>query len=311
MCIKSWGEVMMKKWGHILAILVMVANLIIHANGGKQGFISRRSLKARQKREIWKQLREARSHRPWHRNREPSNHRITHMLGNLGKDVLLIHKNIFSWDSYKILLLTFPFFIGTRMIDEKLHRIFHDQTCHKNINQLPKWCRELARLSITVPIALLGSQAFLSRDEEFRTTSQVFLLGIPFVLLTKDLIKKFRFEANFRPWHEDFSSEERSGGGFPSGHVAEATYTAVTYGMRYGPKFALPLGALTVFIGVTFLTCNRHYLSQLIAGAGFGAMYAVAANKLIDSKLNTHKDLNINFGINEHGGPTLSLSYHF
>jgi len=302
---------MVLKWGRIFAVLVLYNFMYLFCDGGTLAYIARRSLKSRKKREIWKQLREARNHRPWHRNREPSNHRITHMLGHLGKDVLLIHKNIFSWDSYKILLLTFPFFIGTRMIDEKLQRCFHEHSCHKNINQPPKWCRELARWSIGIPIILLGTQAFLSRDEELRTTSQIFLTGIPFVLLMKDLIKKFRFEANLRPWHEDFSAEERSTGGFPSGHVAEATYTAVMYGMRYGPKLAVPLGGIAAFVGVTFLACNRHYLSQLIAGAGFGAMYAVAANKLVDSKLNENKDLNVNRSINEQGGPTLSLSYRF
>ena len=55
----------------------------------------------------------------------------------------------------------------------------------------------------------------------------------------------------------------------------------VLYGMRFGYQFAVPLGAVTAFVGTTFLACNRHYFSQLIAGAGFGAIYALAANKVI------------------------------
>ncbi len=303
---------MVGKWGQFLTVLVVFNCITIHSYS-KKDFIARRAQYAHKKKEIWKQLREARNHRPWHRNREPSHHRLTHMLGHFGKDVLLIHKNIFSWDSYKILLTTFPFFIGSRMIDEKLQRCFFDDTHHKNINNPPKWCHELARWSIGVPIALLGIKGILSRDEELHATARVFLTGMPFVLFTKDLIKKFRFEASCRPCHEDFSveKEDRVSGGFPSGHVAEATYTAVMYGMRYGPQYAVPLGAITAFVGVTFLACNRHYLSQLVAGAGFGAMYAVAANKLVDSKLNAHKDLNINLSVNEYGGPTVSLSYRF
>ena len=60
---------------------------------------------------------------------------------------------------------------------------------------------------------------------------------------------------------------------------------AVLYGMRYGVKAGFPLGLTAAMVGATFLSCNRHYLSQLIAGVGLGAMYAFAANKLIDSKL--------------------------
>ncbi len=245
---------------------------------------------------------------PCRRSRKPSGH-FAHFTGHIGKNIFDIHKNLFSWDSFRMITLTFPFFIGSRMIDEKLQRCFYDEQRHKNVDQVPAWCHEVARWSIGVPIALLGMQSFLSRDEDFRTTSQVFIVGVPFVILGKKLIKKFKFDACLRPWNGKFNKNERSYGGLPSGHVAEATYTAVLYGMRFGYQFAVPLGALTAFVGVTFLACNRHYLSQLVAGAGFGAMYALAANKVIDGQLT--KDLSFSVSANEHGGPSFGVGYRF
>ncbi len=273
-----------------------------------QHFLARRLAYVKRKKQKQKERRRKGLPLPFRRCTKSSGV-FTNYIGYYIRDTFYLHKNLFTWNSFKIITATFPLFIGSRMIDEKLQNKFYDASWHKNINQLPKWCQEIAKWSVGVPMFLLGSQAFFNRDKEFRTTSQVFLVGLPFVIFGKDLIKKFRFEACLRPWHEKFSCEERSSGGFPSGHVAEATYAALLYGLRYGPKYGVPLGALTAFVGVTFLSCNRHYLSQLVAGAGFGAMYALAAHKLIDSKLN--KDLNINVSVNEHGGPTLSLSYRF
>jgi len=121
---------------------------------------------------------------PFRRSRKPSG-QFANFMGHIGKNIFDTHKNIFSWDSFKIVTMTFPFFVGARMIDEKLQRCFYNQKNHKNTNQIPEWCHEVARWSIGVPIALLGMQSFLSRDEEFRTTSQVFLIGVPFVFSGK------------------------------------------------------------------------------------------------------------------------------
>ncbi len=219
-------------------------------------------------------------------------------------DVLELHKNLFSWDSFKIISSVFPLFIAARMIDEKLQRCFHDPDHHKNINQMPGWCHDLAKTSIAVPLVLLGSAAFLSRDDEWRWTGQILLVGMPFVIWTKKLVKQMQFDVCLRPWHEKFSYEKRSFGGFPSGHMAQALYMAVLYGSRYGPRLAVPLGGLAAFIGVTFLTCNRHFLSQLVAGGAFGTLYALAASKIVDKKLTDRVKLGI--AVDEVGRPTFS-----
>jgi membrane-associated phospholipid phosphatase len=227
---------------------------------------------------------------------------------NLFYDAVELHKNLFTWDSFKVASMVFPLFVGSRMIDERLQHCFYDSHHHKNIDHIPRVCHDLAQWSISVPIIVLGSQIFWAQSEEMRETSRIFLLGLPFVIWTKTIIKKLRFEENLRPWHENFDKEKRCSGGFPSGHMAEAAYTALLYGMRFGPKFAIPLGAVATFIGVSFVACNRHYLSQIVAGAGLGALYAVAANKLVDAKV-AH---NMKFGVKfEKGSPAFQISYQF
>lgn len=223
------------------------------------------------------------------------------------KDIFVLNKNIFTWNTFKVVTTAFPLFVGARMIDEKLQRCFYDKNNHKNINQMPSWCHEVAKASIALPIVILGVDAFFSRNDDRRWTGQILLIGIPFVIWTKKLVKQMKFDVCLRPWHEKFSCENRSFGGFPSGHMAQALYMAVLYGTRYGPRFALPLGLLATFIGVTFVTCNRHYISQIIAGSAFGTIYALAASKLVDEKL--AQRMNIGLGVSEEGCPQLSVGF--
>jgi len=223
-------------------------------------------------------------------------------------DAIELQKNLVSWDSLKVASMVFPLFVDSRMMDERLQYCFYDKEHHKNINRIPPVCHDLAQWSISIPIIVLGSQMFWSPDDEMREASRIFLIGLPFVIWTKTLIKKLRFEENLRPWNEAFDSEKRGSGGFPSGHMAEAAYTALLYGMRFGPKFAIPLGSIAAFIGVSFVACNRHYLSQIVAGAGLGAIYALAANKLVDAKVAQNMKFGVKF---ENKSPAFSISYQF
>lgn len=230
-------------------------------------------------------------------------------IGGVLKDAFILNVNLFSWDTFKILASTFPLFIGARMIDENIQMHFYDPVYHKNIRQMPKWCHDVAQKSIAAPIVLLGIQAFTAQNREMQQTSRMLLIGLPFVIWGKEIIKKARFDSCYRPWNQKFGCKKRAYGGFPSGHTAEAVYVAVLYGMRYGPKYAIPLGLLAGIIGTTFVTCNRHYISQVVGGAALGAMYGVAANRLIDEKLS--KDLTLGMSFDRHGSPALELSYRF
>jgi hypothetical protein len=297
----------------LFCFIAITSNIVALDSYNKKplSYTQGRNKRAREKKERLAANRTARNHRPWFRNRPPSKHRITRMLGGFAEDVVRINLGLFSWDSFKIFVTTAPFFAGARIIDEKLHNCFFDHKKKKNRNEPAQWSKEIARLSIGVPIALLGTQAFFSRNADMQMTSQIFLTGMPFVLIAKDLIKKLDFDLCKRPYHEKFAKEQRKFGGFPSGHLAEATYTAVLYGMRFGPNFAVPLGSIAAFVTVIFLSSNRHYLSQMVAGAGFGAMYAVSANNLINSKLAKKRDLHLGLSANNNGNPVMKLSMRF
>lgn len=216
-------------------------------------------------------------------------------LRDIVQDVIQLNNNLLTWDSFKIISSIFPVYIATRMADEKLQNCFYDELCHKNKMQLPYWCHDIAQFSIAIPIIYFGSLPLWATNREFQEAGRIFLLGFPFVIFSKDIIKKFDFDACLRPWNEHFSKQRRSSGGFPSGHMAEAAYMAVLFGMRFGPRYAIPLGVLAAFIGATFLNCNRHYASQLVAGVCFGSLYGIAANKLIDKKLSEYMNLTITF----------------
>ncbi len=236
-------------------------------------------------------------------------HEAARFFGRSIQDMFYINLNLISWDSIKILCAAFPFYAAARMIDDAVQNCFYYRLHHKNINQPPDWCHDVAEWSIGVPIVLLGQNAFFSNDLDLRTTSRIFLLGMPFVIWSKDLIKNFEFDGCYRPWNEHFSCKKRTSGGFPSGHMAQATFAAVLYGMRFGPKYAVPLGALAAFVGTAFVVCNRHYISQIVAGAAFGAAYAVAANKVVSDRL--AQDLKFNCSINRKGTVKAGLSYAF
>lgn len=281
----------------ILYFLVITNGIAIFCNEGSQKltYIQRRNNYSREKKEKF-----------------PNKPRLTQILGEFAEDVVKINLGLFSWDSLKVFVITAPFFAGARMIDDKLHNCFFDHKKKKNRNEPAHWCKEIARLSIGIPIGLLSSQAVFSRDENMRVTSQVFLTGMPFVLLAKDIFKEqLNFDLCKRPYHQIFAKEQRKFGGFPSGHLAEATYMAVLYGMRFGINYALPLGGIAVFVTIVFLSSNRHYLSQMIAGAGFGAMYALSANRLIDSKLAKRSELQLGLGVGDRGQAVMKIAMKF
>jgi membrane-associated phospholipid phosphatase len=230
---------------------------------------------------------------------------INHAFYNL----FYLHLNIFTWDTLKIASTIFPVYVGSRMVDEPLQNWFYNSRFHKNINQMPGWCHDFAKYSIALPIFLLGMDALVAGNNDKRLAGQVMLIGLPFVIWTKMWVKKIEFNASFRPWNEKFSRKKRAYGGFPSGHMAQAFYMAMLYGTRYGANYGIPLGMVAMFLGINFLTCNRHYASQLIAGAGFGTIYAFAASKLVDSRL--ADTIEMGLAMDEHGAPAFSLAFRW
>jgi hypothetical protein len=212
-------------------------------------------------------------------------YKTIHFAGEIVVDAVFLCVNLFSVDSAKIITAFTPFYLITRRTDESIQNHFYDPTCHKNCHQLPKACYNIARHGIAVPMVGLSSLAIFSSDPDLALTARMLAIGLPLVQSGKDVIKTLEFKCCLRPWHQDFSKERRSTGGFPSGHIANVSYMASLFGIRHGPAWAVPLTAFGLFVAANFLVCNRHYLSQLVAGAGLGLIFAVAASKVVDTKL--------------------------
>ncbi len=239
----------------------------------------------------------------------PSLRRAFNLSSQAVKDALFLNINLISTESFIVIAATFPVYWASRLVDNQIQCHFFTHNGHYNINQLPGWCHELVRFGIAIPIIALGSQMFFARDPEWREAGWMLLLGIPFVIFGKDIIKKFDADFCLRPWHEDFCTEHKQAmGGFPSGHMAQAAYIATLYGIRFGPKLAVPLTFFAAALGIVFINCNRHYLSQIVAGAGLGALYGIAANKVIDAKLGD--DFSVGFCF-DRNGPALKACYRF
>jgi len=243
------------------------------------------------------------------RTRDSAGDKIAGFITELVNDAARINVNLFSLTSVKILTAFTPLYVASRMVDEKLQCNFHDITYHKNINQFPKSCHQIARYGVGIPMVALSSLAIFASDEDLRLTARMFALGLPFVQSGKDIIKNLKCNACLRPWHQDFSIEKRSSGGFPSGHTANVVFMATLFGMRHGLKWGIPLGLFGVFVMVDFINCNRHYLSQIVAGAGLGLLFAFAASTVVDQKLS--ESWCIAPDVDSGGAPVIKLTYAF
>lgn len=208
-----------------------------------------------------------------------------HFLADAVMDAFRLHRYLFSVTTAQIVTAITPAYILARSVDEDVQYRFYDPQHHKNINQFPKKCHEVAKYGVGIPMIFLSSLMVWAPSDDIRMTARIFAIGLPFVHSGKDILKKIDTRACWRPWHEDFSNTKRSAGGFPSGHMANITFATALFGMRHGLKFAIPLGLFSTFVFADFINCNRHYLSQIIAGAGLGIIYAYAANKVIKQNL--------------------------
>jgi hypothetical protein len=90
--------------------------------------------------------------------------------------------------------------------------------------------------------------------------------------------------------------------------MANITFITTLFAMRHGPKFGIPLGIFGGFVFANFLSCNRHYVSQLVAGIGLGLFYAFAADKVINERLG--RDISCNVCIDS-GAIGLKATFNF
>jgi membrane-associated phospholipid phosphatase len=72
---------------------------------------------------------------------------------------------------------------------------------------------------------------------------------------------------------------------FPSGHTASAFATATVIQQHYGWKAGIPAFGFAGFVGASRMASNKHYLSDILVGAGIG----IAAGRTVTFHLGREK----------------------
>lgn len=225
-------------------------------------------------------------------------------------DFARINFNMFSKETILVFSLAAPIYVGAYHIDEQIHYGIYDADGHKNLIDVGCCSKPFVEdLGIAIPLVGLAIGCILSDDENTNLTGQTLLSGTLSIGITKDFFKAAtEYEICRRPYNGLFE-KKRVYGGFPSGHAAVVTYATLLYAFRKGAKWAIPIGLYSGMVMGFMLSCNYHYLSQIVAGMAFGAAYAVAANKVV--KMRLQESVELHMGVNKNGGPQLEVAYSF
>lgn len=114
-------------------------------------------------------------------------------------------------------------------------------------------------------VLVLGPQLYFDKENSVPGIEGV-ILGNLSVQVLKYSVKRERPD----------QSEKVS---FPSGHTQSSFSIATSLTMSYGWQKALPLWGLAVFTGLTRISDDQHWLSDVVAGATLGVLFGRAGFK--------------------------------
>jgi len=238
--------------------------------------------------------------------------------GDFFKKLVVDTRDIFSEvatpSTLKVIAGFLPFYLIGRKIDERAHAAFYNGDQHLNINQPPTALMTVFNDAVyALPFVFLGSQGIFSRDPYIRRAGQIFALGTFYTWATKVLIKEIETDAALRPLNENFKPSPRVHGGNPSGHTAIIAFLSTYYGLYKGKKYGVPCALYAGLTGALLVTTNRHYVSQVFAGAALGVIFGLAAHR-VRLKL-THEEYSAKLAFgptsDAKGGVGFGLSYQF
>jgi membrane-associated phospholipid phosphatase len=238
--------------------------------------------------------------------------RANHYFNKFFIDSANIWKKVFTLHSMKVLTAIMPFYLVGRKADSAVHRQLYDQTTHTNKHQPPEWLKMiLYEEMMAIPMLGYGILGLLHTDAVERRAAQVFGTGLLWAWASKVIVKEvIKTDANLRPWCQGFSQHEQTHGGNPSGHTTMAAYLATYLWLHKGISWGLPATIYTVGVAGVSVAINHHYLSQVIAGAGFGALFGIAAYSVF-SDWNLPENLTVGFDVNNRAQLGLKIAYNF
>jgi hypothetical protein len=238
--------------------------------------------------------------------------RVKNYLSKMARDSYSIGDKLLSLQSMKVITGTLPFYLIGRRADAVVHRQFYDIETHTNKNQPPKFLSDIALDDkyISLPFIGFGLIGWLHHNPYKRRRAQVFTTGLAWSFLFKTLIKQIKVDGNLRPWHENFDRHKRAHGGNPSGHMTITAYMATYWALEKGRSAAVPLALFTTFALTMNVASNHHYLSQAIAGTGFGVMLGMAAHAAFRS-LTVPEHVTVGLGTDQKGNLGIRFAYDF
>lgn len=238
--------------------------------------------------------------------------KVNGLLRKFILDSYAITEKIFTMRSMKVLTGVIPFYLLARQANATVHRQFYDSATHKNINQPPKWLKTmLTDEAMAIPFLGYGLVGLWHTDPEKRRAAQLFSTGLLLAWSTKIIIKEVvKTESTLRPWNENFDAHERSHGGSPSGHTAMAVFMATYLALYKGPKYGIPLSIYAGFVGSMSVAVNHHYVSQIVAGAGLGALIGVAAYSVLED-FSLPENVDMGLATDSRGNLGVRFTYSF
>jgi membrane-associated phospholipid phosphatase len=217
---------------------------------------------------------------------------------------------LFNKESLLVLSATAPLYAATCAIDAPIHDIFYDSSCHHNTFDIG-CCRNFFAedVGFFLPLVAVAGGLWASHSGDNRFVGRDLMAGMVSIGFAKLAIKECcSGHLCYRPYSGCFE-KKLVFGGFPSGHAAVLTYATTVLALHKGAQWAIPVGIYGGIVMTSLLICNYHYVSQLVAGAGLGALYAVATHKIINERLSERLECEI--VANRQGVPQIQLAYSF
>jgi membrane-associated phospholipid phosphatase len=178
-------------------------------------------------------------------------------MKSYGSNLAYNFLGVLTRGNQKPLLITAAITAPSFLLDDEFKQYFADHP-HEN------WADIGATIGGTVVVAGLTVGFFsagrIARGDKFRATtydlSQAIIVNGVYTQAIKFAVGRER---------PDKSNNQS----FPSGHASNA-FTAASVISRHYPKLAIPGYGLATYIAVSRMAANRHYFSDIVAGAGFG-----------------------------------------
>jgi len=239
-------------------------------------------------------------------------YRVFHYgIGDFFTDFARTNFNLFSKETLLVGFFTAPLYGLAYKTDQRIHNSIYDCYAHRNLFDIGPCTKPFVEdIGLAIPIVGLSAGLLASDDPNNKVTGSLLLSGVISVGIFKDVVKSATedCEIGCRPYSGCFV-KKRKHNGFPSGHAATATYMTLLFAFRKGITWAAPIGVYSGLIMGLMIGCNYHYVSQVVAGIGLGTAYALAAEKVAQSRLKENWE--INFSLSRTGSPQLGVVYSF